>query len=147
MKFCWAVSVELRWRTVWCSIFKFRQISSSKKGHYSQKIWIRISCGYAHLHIKSFINTKFHEILLSGFRGVSLTNCFRSIFHLSQISKFKKGVITRKKIESKFPVEMHIYTLCHSKLQSFTKFCWAVSEELRWQTVSVVSFIFAKFIS
>ena len=40
---------------------------------------------------------------------------------------------------------MHIYTLCASILQSFTKFCWAVSEELRWQTVSVVSFILVKF--
>ena len=28
--------------------------------------------GYAHLHIKSFITTKFHEILLNGFRGVAL---------------------------------------------------------------------------
>ena len=28
---------------------------------------------------------------------------------------------------------MHIYTLCPSLLQSFMKFCWAVSEELLWQ--------------
>ena len=40
---------------------------------------------------------------------------------------------------------MHIYTICPSLLQSFRKFCWAVSEELRWPTVSVVSFIFFKF--
>ena len=38
-------------------------------------------------------------------------------------------------MESKFSVDMHIYTLCPSLLQSFTKFCWAVSEELRLQTV------------
>ena len=81
----------------------------------------------------SFITTKFHEILLSGFRGVALTNCFSIIFHFGQISKFKKGVTLRKKIESKFPVDMHIYTLRPSELPSFTKFCWAVSEELRWQ--------------
>ena len=49
------------------------------------------------------------------------------------ISKFKKGVIPRKKIESKFPVDMRIYTLCLSLLKSFMKFCYAVSEELRWQ--------------
>ena len=49
----------------------------------------------------------------SGFRGVALANCFSSIFHFGQISKFKKGVTPRKKIESKFPVDMHIYTLCH----------------------------------
>ena len=54
-----------------------------------------------------------------------------SIFHFGQISKFKKGVTLRKKIESNFPVYMHIYTLFPSLLQSFTKFCWAVSEELR----------------
>ena len=58
-KFCWAVPVELRWRTVWSSIFNFCQISKYKNGHYSQK-----------------------------------------------------------KIESKFPVVMHIYTLCPSLLQS-----------------------------
>ena len=38
--------------------------------------WIQISCGYALLHIMYFITTKFHEILLSVFRGVALTNCF-----------------------------------------------------------------------
>ena len=48
------------------------------------------------VHIKSFKTTKFHEILLSGFRGVALTNCFSSIFHFGPISKFKKGVIPRK---------------------------------------------------
>ena len=51
-----------------------------------------------------------------------------------QISKLKKDVTLRnaeKKIESKFPVDMHIYMVCPSQLQSFTKFCIAVSEELR----------------
>ena len=52
-----------------------------------------MSCGYVHLHIMSFTTTKFQEILLSGFRGVALTNCFSSIFHFRQISKFKKSVI------------------------------------------------------
>ena len=103
---CWAISVELCWRTL---IFKF------KKGLYSQKKrWIKISCGYAHLHIMSFITTKFYEILLSGFRGVALTNCDSSIFHFGQISKLKKGVTPRKKIESKLSVDMHIYILSPS---------------------------------
>ena len=62
----------------------------------------------------TFITTKFHAILLSGFSGVVLTNCFTSIFHFRQISKFKKGVNPREKMESKFPVDMHIYTLCPS---------------------------------
>ena len=107
-------------------------LSNFKKGHCSQKKnGIKMSCGYAHLHIMSFINTKFQEILLSAFRGVALTNCFTSIFHFRQISKFKKSVIQRKTMKSKFPVDIHIYTLCPSYLQSFTIFCRAVSEELR----------------
>ena len=40
----------------------------------------------------SFITTKFQEILLSGFRGVALTNCFSGIFHFGQISKFKNWI-------------------------------------------------------
>ena len=52
--------------------------------------------------------------------------------HLSfQLRWAKKGVTPRKKMESQFPVDMRIYTLCPSYLQSFRKFCWAVSEELR----------------
>ena len=39
-----------------------------------EKNWIRILCIYAHLHIMYFITTKFHQILLSGFKGVSMTN-------------------------------------------------------------------------
>ena len=66
----------------------------------------------------SFITTKFHEILVSRSSGVVLTNCFSSIFHFCQISKFKKGHCSqKKKIESEFPVDMHIYTLCPSLLQ------------------------------
>ena len=58
------------------SIFHFGQISKFKKGLIPRKkIESKISCGYAYLHIMSFITTKFHKILLSGFRGVALTNC------------------------------------------------------------------------
>ena len=111
-----------------------------------KKDQISISCKNAYLHIMSFITTKSHVILLSGFSGVVLTKCFSiylsfssnfevqkernsekkngikscankknsSIFHFGQISKFKKGVTPRKKIESKFPVDMRIYTFCPS---------------------------------
>ena len=79
-----------------------------------KKDQISISCINAYLHIKSFITTKFHKILMSSFREVELTNCFSSIFQFGQISKFKKGIILIKKMESKFPVDMHIYTLCPS---------------------------------
>ena len=37
-----------------------------------------------------------------------------SIFHFGQISKFKKGVTPRKKIETKFPMDMCIYMVCPS---------------------------------
>ena len=119
----------------WMAIPSIRDGKSDKKGdiNCSSKGSTSISCKNAHLHIMSFITTKFQEILLSGFSGVVLTNCFSSIFHFRQFLKFKKGVTSRKKMESKLPVDMHIYTLCPSLLQSFTKFCWAVSEELRWQ--------------
>ena len=63
-------------------------------------------------------------------------------------SEEKRGYkLLLKRIKSAFPVKMHIYTLCPSWLHSFTQFCWAVSVELRWATVSVVSFIFVKFLS
>ena len=57
------------------SIFHFGQISKFKKGVTPRKKGgIKISCGYAHVHIMSFITTcTFYEILLSSFRGVALT--------------------------------------------------------------------------
>ena len=73
--------------------------------------------------IMSFITTKFQEILFSSFSGVVLTNCFSSIYHFRQISKFKKGHCSQNKRESKCHVDMHIYTLCPLLLQSFRKFC------------------------
>ena len=57
------------------SIIYFGQISYKvQKGCNSKKKKrIKLSCRYAHLHIMSFITTKFQEILLSGFRGVAPT--------------------------------------------------------------------------
>ena len=92
-------------RFQWRWQIDFGQISKFKKRHSSQKkIWIRISCGCAYLHIMSFINTKFQEILLSGFRGVALKTVLSrlSIFHFGQISKFKKSVNLRKKKNKNF---------------------------------------------
>ena len=90
--------------------------NGTKKGIYiaPQKDQISISNKNAYLHIMSFITTKFHAILLRVFSEVVLTNCFSSIFHFHQISKFKKGINPRKKMESKFLVDMHMYTLCPS---------------------------------
>ena len=56
----------------------------------------------------SFITTKFHKILLSGFSGAD------KLFNFGQISKFKKGHNSQKKIESEFPVDMYIYMLSPS---------------------------------
>ena len=53
-------------------------------------------------NIMYFITTKFHEILLSGFGGVALTNCFSSILHLAlkrmqRLRPFKHNLLTNLK--------------------------------------------------
>ena len=103
----WAVLEELRW-LFWVISFMSKNLDSEKKN------WINISCRYAHQHGLFFTTTKFKEILFGGFRGVALIIGFSSIFHFGQISKFKKGVTPRKKIESKLPMDMLIYTVCPS---------------------------------
>ena len=68
----------------------------------------------------SFITTKFHAILLSSFSGVALSNCFSSIFHFCQISKFKKSVIQRKKNGIKIScgyAHIHIMSFITTKFQ------------------------------
>ena len=73
-KFYWAVfqrncadRMFQKYLSFW-SNFKVQKGGNSKK-----KNGIKISCGYAHLHGMSFITAKFHETLLSSFRGVVLT--------------------------------------------------------------------------
>ena len=58
--------------------------------------------------------TKFHEILLSGCRGVALTNCFCSISNFVDISKFKRSVPPRNRHESEIPSNMHLHSICMS---------------------------------
>ena len=98
--------------------------------------------------IKSAFPVKFFTRF---FWAVSVELCWPTVWVVSLIFvKFrssKRGIAPRKKIESKCPVDMHIYTLCPSLLQSFRKSYWAISEELRWPTVSVAAFIFVKFLS
>ena len=48
------------------------------------------------------ITTKFNEILLIGFRGVAVKNCFSSMCNFGQISKFKNGVTPIKKMNKNF---------------------------------------------
>ena len=99
-------------------------INCSSKGSTS------ISCKNAYLHIMSFITTKFNAILLSGFSGVVLTNCFSSIFHFGQISKFKKGVNPRKKWNQNFlwictstHYVLHYYKVSGNSVEWFQRSC------------------------
>ena len=61
------------------------------------------------------ITTKFNEILLIGFRGVAVKNCFSSMCNFGQISKFKKGVTPRKKMNQNFQWITH-YVLYNYKV-------------------------------
>ena len=67
----------------------------------------------------SFITTKFHEILLSCFRGVALTTVSVVSFILVKFLSSKRAKFREKKIESEIPVDMHM-----KKIKSFitTKF-------------------------
>ena len=115
------------------SIFHFRQISKFKKGHWSQKK-IEPKCPVdMHIYTLCPLLLQSSGNSVERFQRSCANKKNSSNFHFGQISKYKKGVTPRKKVESKFSVDMHIYTLCPSLLQSFRKFCWAVSEELRSQ--------------
>ena len=59
----------------------------------------------------SFITTKFHEILSSVFRGSSCAKKTIVSFILAKFLSSKTGVTPRKKMESKFPVDIRIHTL------------------------------------
>ena len=73
----------------------------------------------------SYISTKFHEILLTGFRGIPLTNCFSRIFNFGQISKFKRGIIPGNKNYIKISCGYaHVHSMSFITT-SFTKFLWA----------------------
>ena len=78
----------------------------------------------------SFITTKIHEILLSGFREIALTNCFSSIFYFGQISKFKKGITPRKKLNQNFlwictstHYVLHYYKVSENSVEPFQRSC------------------------
>ena len=58
----------------------------------------------------SYTTTMFHEILLSSFREVTLTNCFSSIIFATCLSS-KKGVTPREN-KLKFLVDVRFYILC-----------------------------------
>ena len=67
-----AGSEELKWQIVSVVYLAYGQISKFKRGITSRKNLI--SGEYVNLHCMSIIiTTRFHEILLSGFRAVALT--------------------------------------------------------------------------
>ena len=71
---------ELQWQIISEFHFILAKFLRSKKDVTAKKKkrWIKMSCKYAHLHGMTFwlITTRFHHILLSGFRRVALTNTF-----------------------------------------------------------------------
>ena len=101
-KFRWAVSEELCWQTVLSSFFHFGQISKIKKRVTREKklnqnfLWICTSIWYV-LH-KDKASWKSVERLKCS----CADKLFRSIFHFCQISMFKKGIITGKKLNQNF---------------------------------------------
>ena len=131
------------------SIFYFGQNSKFKKGVIPRKklnqnfLWKCASTHYVLYYHKVSRNS------VERFQRSCADKLFSVVsFILVKFLSSKRVLFPEKKIESKFPVGMHIYTLYPSLLQSFRKYCWAVSEELHWQTVSVVSFInLVKFLS
>ena len=67
---------------------------------------------------------------------ISVDMWIRALLTRSQCSLWYLGDhCSQKKNGIKISYDMYIYTLCPWLLQSFTKFCLAVSEELRWPTV------------
>ena len=56
-------------------------------------------------------NKKVSPNSVKWFQRSCLTNCFSSIFHFGKISKFRRGITPGQKIESKFPANVHIYTV------------------------------------
>ena len=129
-QFCGAVSKELRWQTVLNSMFHFGQFFKFKKGVTRRKKLNQNFLWYAHLHGMPITTTKFHEILLSGFRGVALTNCFSSIFHFGQISKFKTGVTPRNELNQNFlwicasiHYVFHHYKVSWNSVERFQRSC------------------------
>ena len=88
-------------------------------------LWICLSTHY----VLQYCGTKFQEILLSGFSGVALKNCF-SMFYFGQISKFKKGVIPIKKLNQNFlwicastHYVLHNYKVSWNSVERFQRSC------------------------
>ena len=87
----------------------------------------------------SSITAKLHENLVSGFRELAITV---TVVYLNLVKYLSSKEALLKK--NWVPTNMRIFTVCPFQIQSFTKFCWAVSNQLRWQFVSVVYLILAK---
>ena len=64
--------------------------------------------------------------MLSSFREVALTNRFSGIFHFSKISKFKRGITPRKKLNENFLQKhyvSHNYKVSGNSVERFQRSC------------------------
>ena len=145
----WASSHTPRSNIAWESCIQRMAIPSISDGQSDRWVAhiklakVQKECKY----IKSAFPVKMDIYTLVHYYKVSRTsieriqwNCADKLFWgfvyfliLVEFLNLKRDITPRKKIQSEFPVDMHIYTLSPSLLQSFRKLCWAVSEELRWQ--------------
>ena len=74
--------------------------------------------------VNQVVNHKWILVIKDTHNGLTVVSLSLAKLFLSS----KRSKLREKKIETKFPVDMHIYMVCPSQLQSFRKFCWAVSE-------------------
>ena len=96
----------------------------------------------------SFITTQFQAILLSGFLGVAPTNSFSSIFHFGKISKFKKGIIPRKKNRIKISYwYAHLHIIMSFKTTKFQAILLRGFRGVALTTFFSSIFILVKFLS
>ena len=106
------------------SIFHFGQISKFRKGvTQRKKNWIKIFCGYAHLHIMTFLTTKFHEILLSGFRGVLLTRKTGLTDWLTDWRTGQKHYTLRNWSKTLYPPQLVAWGIITGNDHDFNKDC------------------------
>ena len=96
------------------SYWKASQFGHSSNCSLKEKNQIRISCEYAHLYSMSLSITKVHEVLLSGLEELQWQTVSVVYLILATFSNFNRGITPRKKIESEFSANMHIYTVCPS---------------------------------
>ena len=125
--------MELCWRTVLSSIFNFGQTSKFKNGHYSQKKnWIRISCGYTHLHGRSFIT---REVSRNSVERFQMTD-----WRIKNIISTATRCVGYNKVQNTGLYCVEIWCDCHNNneyAESIDK--WIINQKY-WQYWKALSF-------